>query len=282
VTGKPFIFAVGADLKGDRGGRAFELALATGKPATTSSAASASCRSRPSRSSTARRWAAAWRSRCTAPTAPSRTGVPAFSLPEVFLGLIPGWGGTQLLPRLIGPDNAVTVIVENSAFAEPAAQGAKASSSASPTRSSSRPTSSRSRSLGRQGPQAARSRSSARLPEQEWDAAVERGKRSPTPGARRGPRPVPALDLIALARTATRGPRASTPRTRRWPTAIMSEELRSGIYAFNLVQKRAKRPVGAPDKSLAKPVTKVGVVGAGLMASQLATCSCSGSRCRWC
>src|SRR5690606_22359292 len=38
----------------------------------------------------------------------------------------------------------------------------------------------------------------------------------------------------------------------------------------NLVQKRAKKPAGAPDKSLAKPVTKVGVVGAGLMASQFA------------
>ncbi|HSU70847.1 MAG TPA: 3-hydroxyacyl-CoA dehydrogenase NAD-binding domain-containing protein, partial [Micrococcaceae bacterium] len=43
------------------------------------------------------------------------------------------------------------------------------------------------------------------------------------------------------------------------------------VYAFlDLVQKRAKRPAGAPDKSLARPVTKVGVVGAGLMASQLA------------
>ena len=51
---------------------------------------------------------------------------------------------------------------------------------------------------------------------------------------------------------------------------IMGGELRSGIYAFNLVQKRGKRPAGAPDKSLARPVTKVGVVGAGLMASQLA------------
>ena len=50
----------------------------------------------------------------------------------------------------------------------------------------------------------------------------------------------------------------------------MSEELRAGLYAFDLVQRRAKRPVGAPDKSLARPVTKVGVVGAGLMASQLA------------
>ena len=50
----------------------------------------------------------------------------------------------------------------------------------------------------------------------------------------------------------------------------MSDELRAGLYAFNLVQKRAKRPAGAPDKSLARKVTKVGVVGAGLMASQLA------------
>ena len=42
------------------------------------------------------------------------------------------------------------------------------------------------------------------------------------------------------------------------------------MYAFDLVQKRAKRPVGVPDKDLARPVTKVGVVGAGLMAGQLA------------
>ena len=50
----------------------------------------------------------------------------------------------------------------------------------------------------------------------------------------------------------------------------MSDELRAGLYAFDLVQKRAKRPAGAPDKALARPVTKVGIVGAGLMASQLA------------
>ena len=33
--------------------------------------------------------------------------------PEVFLGLIPGWGGNFLLPNLIGADNAVKVVVEN-------------------------------------------------------------------------------------------------------------------------------------------------------------------------
>jgi 3-hydroxyacyl-CoA dehydrogenase len=50
----------------------------------------------------------------------------------------------------------------------------------------------------------------------------------------------------------------------------MSDELRASLYSFDLVNKRAKRPAGAPDKSLARKVTKVGVVGAGLMASQLA------------
>ena len=43
-------------------------------------------------------------------------------------------------------------------------------------------------------------------------------------------------------------------------------ELIASLYAFDLVQKRAKRPAGAPDRSLARPVTKVGIVGAGLMA----------------
>src|SRR6476469_1672680 len=52
---------------------------------------------------------------------------------------------------------------------------------------------------------------------------------------------------------------------------VMSQEFRSGgIYAFNLVQKRARRPAGAPDPKLARKVTKVGVIGAGLMAGQLA------------
>ena len=51
---------------------------------------------------------------------------------------------------------------------------------------------------------------------------------------------------------------------------LLSDELRAGLYAFDLVNKRAKRPAGAPDKALARPVTKVGIVGAGLMAAQIA------------
>ncbi len=36
-----------------------------------------------------------------------------FACPEVFLGLIPGWGGTQLVPRLVGAEEAVRFVVEN-------------------------------------------------------------------------------------------------------------------------------------------------------------------------
>jgi 3-hydroxyacyl-CoA dehydrogenase len=50
----------------------------------------------------------------------------------------------------------------------------------------------------------------------------------------------------------------------------MSDPLRSSLYAFNLIQKKRKKVEGAPKPALARKVTKVGVVGAGLMASQLA------------
>ena len=40
-------------------------------------------------------------------------GVPALALPETFLGLVPGWGGCYLLPNLVGPANALKVIIEN-------------------------------------------------------------------------------------------------------------------------------------------------------------------------
>ena len=38
---------------------------------------------------------------------------PAIALPEVFLGLLPGWGGAYLLPNLIGIRNSLKVIIEN-------------------------------------------------------------------------------------------------------------------------------------------------------------------------
>jgi 3-hydroxyacyl-CoA dehydrogenase len=78
-----------------------------------------------------------------------------------------------------------------------------------------------------------------------------------------------ALELLSLARNndLTAGYDAETSAL---ADVLMTDELRAGLYSFNLVNKRARKPAGAPDRALARPVTKVGVVGAGLMASQLA------------
>ncbi len=40
-------------------------------------------------------------------------GAAALGLPEVAIGLIPGWGGSQLLPNLIGVPGAAQVILQN-------------------------------------------------------------------------------------------------------------------------------------------------------------------------
>ena len=48
---------------------------------------------------------------CSARTIAST--VRHFGFPEVFLGLFPAWGGTQITPRLVGPQTAITLMVAN-------------------------------------------------------------------------------------------------------------------------------------------------------------------------
>jgi 3-hydroxyacyl-CoA dehydrogenase len=78
-----------------------------------------------------------------------------------------------------------------------------------------------------------------------------------------------ALDLLQAAKSGTRA-EGFQREDEALASLIAGDQLQASIYAFNLVQKRAKRPAGAPDKKLARPITKVGVIGAGLMASQFA------------
>ena len=55
-------------------------------------------------------WAAAWSSRSAATTAWPSPGAQ-IALPEVKLGLLPGAGGTQRLPRVVGVETALNMIV---------------------------------------------------------------------------------------------------------------------------------------------------------------------------
>ena len=194
------------------------------------------------------------------------------ALPECFLGMFPGWGGAYLLPNLIGPDRAVQVIIENAlnnnrmltgvqAFqlriADALFDGADFLE----------------RSLDWAGRVVAGTTTVDR-PEidrgEAWDAAVARGRAvADAKVAGAAPGPYRALELIAAARSADRYA-AFAAEDEGLADLILSPELRAGLYAFELVQKRARKPAGAPDATLARPVTKVGIVGAGLMATQLA------------
>jgi 3-hydroxyacyl-CoA dehydrogenase/enoyl-CoA hydratase/carnithine racemase len=196
----------------------------------------------------------------------------ALGLPEVMLGLIPGWGGAFLVPNLLGADKAVTVILEN-----PLNNGRTLNGAAAYELGLADAVFSGAdfleQSLHWAG---AVLRSEIRVERAEvergeaWDAAVARGRelvRSRTGDA--SPAALRALELIAAAKIPDRD--AGFAREDDALEALSrTPELIASLYAFDLVQKRAKRPAGAPDRTLARPVTKVGIVGAGLMASQLA------------
>ncbi|WP_206791600.1 3-hydroxyacyl-CoA dehydrogenase NAD-binding domain-containing protein [Amycolatopsis sp. MtRt-6] len=196
----------------------------------------------------------------------------AIAFPEVFLGLFPGWGGTQLLPNLIGADAAVTVIIEN-ALAQNKMLNVKQAAELGIVDAVFGSADYLEQSLlwlarvvnGEITPERREiDRGSA------WDAAIARAK-SIVDGRTHGASPgaTKAVELLELAREndLDRGYAAETDGLAE---LLMSDVLRAGLYSFNLVNKRAKRPAGAPDKSLARKVNKVGIVGAGLMASQLA------------
>jgi 3-hydroxyacyl-CoA dehydrogenase/enoyl-CoA hydratase/carnithine racemase len=198
-------------------------------------------------------------------------GAAAMSLPEVFLGLIPGWGGAWLLPNLIGPANALEVIVANPLQTNKQLKP-KDALRLGVVDALFEPADFLELSVGWAAGvltgevEVAR----AEIDRESWEGIVAFA-RAMLDDKLHGATPAPyvALDLVSAARTATRD-EGFAAEDEALTALVMGEDLRASLYAFDLVQKRAKKPVGVPDKSLARPVTKVGVVGAGLMASQLA------------
>ena len=202
--------------------------------------------------------------------------VGAVALPECFLGLVPGWGGTQLLPNLIGPDAAVTVVLENALSSNRMLKARQAAELGIADRLYDAPDFlEQSLSFAARVVRGEEQVERREVPRGEaWAAAVARGRAIADARTKRAaPAPYRALDLLARAEAGT-GADALTEGFAAEDEAVadlvLSEEFRASGYAFDLVQRRAKRPAGAPDRSLARPVSKVGIVGAGLMASQLA------------
>ncbi|HEY0119903.1 MAG TPA: 3-hydroxyacyl-CoA dehydrogenase NAD-binding domain-containing protein [Cellulomonas sp.] len=218
--------------------------------------------------------------------------VTALGLPETALGLVPGWGGVYRLPRLVGIGAAIDVVLTRPAAGRPltAAEAAHlglVDAVLDPDGFVEASTAWAARVLAGEILVPRRPADD----EATWSAAVV-GARARLDATIHRSRPAPyrALDLLlavhdaepvepaaAADSPASPGAGASTAEPLAASIAedealadlIMTDELRAAVYAFGLVTG-AKQPVGAPAVHLARPVGKVGVVGAGLMATQIA------------
>ena len=202
--------------------------------------------------------------------------VPAFALPEVFLGLIPGWGGAYLLPNLIGIENALKVVVENPLKQNRMLKAQEVLELG--IADAMFPSVNYLEDSIRWADGVVSGRIKVKRPNEpgkverlvKWDAAIGIARKMLQSRIGTVPRsPYVALDLLKAAKSGTKAEGFEREDV-ALADLIEGDQFHASVYAFNLVQKRAKRPAGAPDKALAKPVTKVGVLGAGYMASQFA------------
>ena len=204
------------------------------------------------------------------------SSVPALALPEVFLGIIPGWGGAWLLPNLIGIENALEVIISNPLKNNRMLRGPQAFELGIADAMFG-PANFIEDSIG-WASGVINGTTKVKRPHEpgkiervaKWDIAI--GIAQKTLESRIGKvakSPYRALELLKAAKNTDRAT-GFAAEDEALADLISGDQFHASIYAFNLVQKRAKRPAGAPDKALAQKVTKVGVIGAGLMARQFA------------
>ena len=216
--------------------------------------------------------------------------VTSLGLPETSLGLVPGWGGVFRLPRLVGIEAAIDLVCTQPAAHRTltAAQAARVGLADVVLPAAGFVEASAAWAARVLAGEVAVAR---RPPDDEptWVDAVARARaRLDATIHRSRPAPYRALDLFEALRPAAQpaeaGPAEPTAAVDAGPAEppaaaaaedealadlVMTDETRSAVYAFGLVTG-ARRPAGAPDAGLARAVTAVGVVGAGLMAAQIA------------
>jgi len=197
------------------------------------------------------------------------TAVRHFACPEVFLGIFPAWGGTQLVPRLIGAEAAVEFVVANPLRqnrlldAQSAFERGFAERLLEPAEFVDQ-----SIAFALELTEGATVRTEADL---SGLADAVRLARSQVDDQVHGAAPAPYLALDLIEGAAEWNLEEGYRREEDAIAELMpGPQAQASIYAFGLVERRARKGIGVPDAE-ARPVRKVGIVGAGLMATQIAT-----------
>ncbi len=191
--------------------------------------------------------------------------------PEVFLGLIPAWGGTQLAPRLLGGAAAVRLVVENP-LRQNRMLGAAEALSLGVADHVLEPDDLLDGSLELLLRRIESGEGKRSLDADLADVSdVVRKARSRVDDAVHGQAPAPyrALELLegAARWSLEEGYRAEEEAVAE---LLPGPEAQASIYAFDVVERRLERTAPVPEVA-PRAIGKVGIVGAGLMATQLAT-----------
>jgi len=269
ITGKPFVFAAGADIT-EFPNAARELAIEGSRaghelfgriralPYPTLAAVNGACLG----------GGVELALHCDARTI--STAVRHFACPECFLGIVPAWGGTQLIPRLVGVETAVKFIVANPmrqnrvltgpeafelGFADLLLEPAEFVDESLAFALELEPS---------------QTRNGVRHTHENVTEVIRKA-RARLDGHVHGATPAPykALELIEGACSGwsiDEGYRAEEDAVGE---LLPGRQAQASLYAFDLVERRAKNPPGRPQEE-PRPIRKVGIVGAGLMAAQIA------------
>jgi 3-hydroxyacyl-CoA dehydrogenase/enoyl-CoA hydratase/carnithine racemase len=209
------------------------------------------------------------------------TGALGISLPEAYLGLVPGWGGVYRLPRLVGPQNAVKMMIENPLSNNKSLDGPSAfemgiadvmfesgdflnQSLAWASRILAADVPIRVELEERRARKASFTRA-------DWDDAVTTGRAVVALKTSNAvPAPTRVLELLERGRDLSETESAEL-EIEALTELIQTTQFKNSVYALlDVIQRRSKIPARAASTELARPIEHVGVIGAGLMAGQLA------------
>jgi 3-hydroxyacyl-CoA dehydrogenase/enoyl-CoA hydratase/carnithine racemase len=203
-------------------------------------------------------------------------GVRSIGLPEASLGIVPGWGGCWLLPRIVGLPAAVELAVlrplaNNRLTTAEQALDLGLVDAVLPADAFEQSALAWTAGVLRAG-DAAPSRRHARvppLPEGEPDPVARAAAALDARLHGAAPAYAHALDLLARAGSRDRdaGFRAEDDVL---AALLLSDEARAALYAADLTGRGARRAARVEDAAEPREVHRVGIVGAGLMAAQLA------------
>jgi 3-hydroxyacyl-CoA dehydrogenase len=192
-----------------------------------------------------------------------RVGVPAakIALPEVKLGLLPGAGGTQRLPRILGVEPALNMIVSGATVPSEKLRGTPLFDAFGDGDLLDTALGLARKVIAEKLPLKRVRDLTINMPNAEAYLQFARN----TVKAVAGPYPAPLACVEAVAAAVDRPFDAGLKRERELFTALMLSPESAALRHIFQAERAASHIIGVPDDTPVRPIAKIGVIGAGTM-----------------